>query len=151
MLQTIVPVLLPPTNIQQQHQRTISSLPTVCHSAAATLSLRTATCNSASAAPVASVNDSLSMKSSRSWANRKRPYLQQDRKTAMSASVEASEKIIALSTAKLELVQLKIQMEKESRDRAVKEHELRMEIMKAEHQLKMEVLRAELKSFTGEE
>lgn len=144
--ETVIP--LPQNNFQQQQQKTtITSLPT-----AATSSLPIIT-----TAPVASlslsssVNDCSCLKSSRNWANRKRPYLQQERKTAMSASAEASEKIVALSTAKLELVQLKLQLEKESRDRAVKEHELRMEIMKAEHQLKMEVLHAQLKSFTGEE
>lgn len=97
-------------------------------------------------------DSSNNIKSDRNWSNRRRPYLKQQPATrAKSASVQASQKISELSSAKLELVKLRLLVEQENRDRAVQEHEQKLRLMREEHDLKMQVLRAKLQSITSEQ
>lgn len=63
-----------------------------------------------------------------------------------NASLEASQKITELSSAKLELVKLRIEVEKASEQRAIREHELRLQFLREEHDLKMKLLNAQLQS-----
>ena len=99
-------------------------------------------CSSSAAESLASVT----VKSSRNWAKRRQPYLQQEKKTVQNASLEASQKITELSSAKLELVKLRIEVEKASEQRAIREHELRLQFLREEHDLKMKLLNAQLQS-----
>lgn len=97
--------------------------------------------------------------SSRSWAGRRRPYLQQKpTESAKSASVAASNKITEFSAAKCELAKLQMEIEKERKQYAADEHKLLMEMMREEqkwkleeHQLKMELIRAELNRHAAEQ
>ena len=88
----------------------------------------------------------------RSWAGRRRPYLQQNKAvTARSAAVSASEKISELSAEKLELAKLRKEAKTERKTQAETEHKLRIKLMeekhemkKKEHKLQMQILKSQL-------
>ena len=61
--------------------------------------------------------------------------------------MRASEKIAELSEAKLELVQLKIQVATENNERAKELHDITVQQMLAEHTLKMQILEAKAASY----
>jgi len=90
-----------------------------------------------SVAPVLVGSVASTGKNARSWAGRRRPYLQQNKAvTARSAAVSASEKITELSAAKIELAKLRQAAEEDRRKQAAAEHELRMKFMQEEHEMK---------------
>lgn len=67
-----------------------------------------------------------------------------------NASLEASQKITELSSAKLELVKLRLEVEKAAEQRSIREHELRVQFLREEHDQKMKVLHTQLQSHARE-
>ena len=98
---------------QSTEESTVTYHQTVSEStAAASQSVVPVPASSGTTVPISSVMST--GQATRSWAGRRRPYLQQNKAvTARSAAVSASEKISELSAEKLELAKLRKEAETE--------------------------------------